>query len=243
MTLFELYYLALQPVYSPLHRRVRRELLTIAEGNPGMDILDVGGRKSHYTIGVPANIHVSDLPRDTEIQKSLNLGVTEAIIRQTLSRRSNVRRVIFDDMTKSTLPANSFDCVVAVEVLEHVEKDRDFVREVSRVLKPGGYFLMTTPNGDFVKNTNPDHKRHYKRAELAGLLGGEFESANVVYAICGGTSRRLGLKGWRLSAPWQTLLSMIGNTINGIISNKPQVAEMAKGTHHLLALSQKSGRA
>lgn len=147
--------------------------------------------------------------------------------------------MIFDDMTKSNLATGAFDCVVAVEVLEHVEKDREFVKEVNRVLKPGGYFLMTTPNGDFVKNKNPDHKRHYKRKELAGLLREEFESANVVYAICGGTSRRLGLKGWSLRTPWQTLLSMIGNGISEMASNRPGVAEMAIGTHHLLAIARK----
>lgn len=239
MTPFELFWLASQPVYAPLHRRVRKELLKIAQASPGMQVLDVGGRKSHYTIGVPASITVADLPRETSVQKSLNLGINDQIAQQTLARRSNVKEVVYDDMTASKLPSAAYDCVVAVEVLEHVEKDADFVRGVCRVLKPGGYFLMTTPNGDFVKNTNPDHKRHYKRIQLDTLLRTVFDSVNVEYAITGGTPRRLGLRGWTLRRPLATLLSMAGNAVNHMASNAAGVAGMAQGTYHLLAIARK----
>ena len=70
----------------------------------------MGGRKSHYTIGIPAQITISDLPRETDIQKRLNLGITQDIIEQTLKRRSNVREMLFDDMTQSKLPDEPFDC-------------------------------------------------------------------------------------------------------------------------------------
>lgn len=126
-----------------------------------------------------------DLPRESEIQKALNLGVTDEIVDQTWARRSNVKGILFGDMTCSSLPDNSFDCVVAVEVLEHVEQDDLFVKEVNRVLKPGGLFLMTTPNGDFCKNINRDHVRHYQRPQLQSLLSSYFTDVEVEYAIQG----------------------------------------------------------
>ena len=43
---------------------------------------------------------------------------------------------------------NSFDCIFAIEVLEHLENSRFFVREVYRVLKPDGQFIMSTPSCD-----------------------------------------------------------------------------------------------
>lgn len=45
---------------------------------------------------------------------------------------------------------NFFDLVVAFDVLEHVPQQSmvDFVRDVKRVLKPGGCFLARFPNGD-----------------------------------------------------------------------------------------------
>ena len=42
--------------------------------------------------------------------------------------------------------ANSFDTTVAIEVVEHVEDQFAFVRELYRVTKPGGRVLVTTPN-------------------------------------------------------------------------------------------------
>src|SRR5262249_55059298 len=152
------------------------------------------GRKSHYTIGVPAAITVSDLPRESEIQKKLHLGVDDRIRRQTLGRRSNVVAVVYDDMTRSALPDEAFDAVVAVEVLEHVDDDAAFVRNVHRVLKPGGRFLMTTPNGDVVPNTNPDHRRHYTRRALTERLAACFPSVRVEYAVRAGRWRSLGLR-------------------------------------------------
>jgi len=39
-----------------------------------------------------------------------------------------------------------FDVVYSTEVIEHVEGHRNFVTEAARVLKPGGYLVLTTPN-------------------------------------------------------------------------------------------------
>jgi SAM-dependent methyltransferase len=41
-----------------------------------------------------------------------------------------------------------FDCVVAIDVLEHLAEDQVFLREVGRVLRPGGRAVVTVPNGD-----------------------------------------------------------------------------------------------
>jgi SAM-dependent methyltransferase len=43
-------------------------------------------------------------------------------------------------------PDASFDVVLLVEVIEHLENHRAALSEVSRVLKPGGIFILTTPN-------------------------------------------------------------------------------------------------
>jgi SAM-dependent methyltransferase len=47
-----------------------------------------------------------------------------------------------------TLPfaADSFDAVVSLEVIEHVEDQFAFLRELARVVRPGGRVIVTTPN-------------------------------------------------------------------------------------------------
>ena len=44
------------------------------------------------------------------------------------------------------LPSQSQDCVVAVEVVEHLEAPWIFLREAIRVLCPGGTLVFTSPN-------------------------------------------------------------------------------------------------
>ena len=47
-------------------------------------------------------------------------------------------------------PANAFDAVVCVDVLEHVEDLEKVIAESARVLKPGGLFLFDTINRNFL---------------------------------------------------------------------------------------------
>jgi SAM-dependent methyltransferase len=237
---FELAYLCAEPFLPPLHAAVRQRLLQMARASRNPAILDVGGRKSHYTIGVPASITVSDLERVSTQQDELNLGVTSQMISSTYARRSNIKRIVIDDMTNSTLPDCTFDCVVAVEVLEHVEQDRSFVAEVQRVLKPGGIFLLTTPNGDWIKVNNPDHKRHYRRAELRALLAAFFDQVEIEYAIRSGPLRRLGLRSWSALRPVRTAVSMLSNVGNRIQSSHPAIRHQSTGTHHLIAAATKA---
>jgi 2-polyprenyl-3-methyl-5-hydroxy-6-metoxy-1,4-benzoquinol methylase len=48
-----------------------------------------------------------------------------------------------------------FDGVVITEIIEHVAHPDQFLVKVSRLLKPGGYIVMTTPNGLYFKNDLP----------------------------------------------------------------------------------------
>ncbi len=43
-------------------------------------------------------------------------------------------------------PTESFDLVTCTEVIEHLEHYRSALREISRVLRPGGIFVVSTPN-------------------------------------------------------------------------------------------------
>lgn len=49
-------------------------------------------------------------------------------------------------------PDASFDCVVLSEVLQNIPDHPAVLREVARVLKPGGVFVLTTPNMMSIKS-------------------------------------------------------------------------------------------
>ena len=64
----------------------------------------------------------------------------------------------------------SFDYVVSFQVIEHIAKDKEFVREVHRVLKPGGKFIVSTPNKPMSLTRNPWHVREYTASQFSALL-------------------------------------------------------------------------
>ena len=80
--------------------------------------------------------------------------------------------VEFVEAAVPPIPAenNSFDYVVSFQVIEHIKRDFDFVREVHRVLKPGGKFIVTTPNAPMSLTRNPWHVREYRAEELTNML-------------------------------------------------------------------------
>lgn len=46
----------------------------------------------------------------------------------------------------------SFDVVTALEIIEHLENHYQFVREIARVLRPGGHVILSTPNEHNLQN-------------------------------------------------------------------------------------------
>ncbi|GHT92037.1 hypothetical protein FACS1894140_3490 [Spirochaetia bacterium] len=49
-------------------------------------------------------------------------------------------------LEENHFPDSSFDLVLASHLIEHLNNPAAFVEEVYRILAPGGYFLVTTPN-------------------------------------------------------------------------------------------------
>lgn len=72
------------------------------------------------------------------------------------------------------LADNTFDFVVTFQVIEHIEDDHLFLKEIHRVLKPGGKAIITTPNIKMSLTRNPWHVREYTTDELKTLLGKYF---------------------------------------------------------------------
>ncbi|MBZ8182376.1 class I SAM-dependent methyltransferase [Oscillatoria salina] len=50
---------------------------------------------------------------------------------------------------------DSFDIILILEVIEHVAHPDDFLKKISTLVKPGGYIIMSTPNGEYIRNRLP----------------------------------------------------------------------------------------
>lgn len=77
------------------------------------------------------------------------------------------------------LQDNTYDCVVSFQVIEHIQNDSLYLKEINRVLKPGGIALLTTPNRKMSLSRNPWHIREYLAHELKTLAAGIFATAEM----------------------------------------------------------------
>jgi 2-polyprenyl-6-hydroxyphenyl methylase/3-demethylubiquinone-9 3-methyltransferase len=48
-----------------------------------------------------------------------------------------------------------FDAVLITEIIEHVARPDEFLAKAAQLVRPGGYIVMTTPNGAYFKNDLP----------------------------------------------------------------------------------------
>jgi SAM-dependent methyltransferase len=74
---------------------------------------------------------------------------------------------------------NSFDFAVSFQVIEHIKDDKAFVKEIHRVLKPGGKLLISTPNRLMSLTRNPWHIREYTANELQNILLSSFSKVEM----------------------------------------------------------------
>lgn len=72
-----------------------------------------------------------------------------------------------------------FDIVLSFQSIEHTKDDFLFVQEIARVLKPGGKFIVTTPNKKMSITRNPCHYREYTIDEFKNLLGSYFQTVEA----------------------------------------------------------------
>jgi ubiquinone/menaquinone biosynthesis C-methylase UbiE len=77
------------------------------------------------------------------------------------------------DLVSCPLPENSVDAVVLLNVLEHIQDDAAAVRQVYRILKPGGVAVIEVPAGPQLYDLYDRlllHHRRYSRHQLRSLV-------------------------------------------------------------------------
>ena len=102
----------------------------------GEKIIDIGCYSGAFTDAVARRFpgsQVTGIDYDPE-----NLRIARFLYPERNFLRSSVYELALGD--------ESFDCVTFQEVIEHLEGAAKAVKEINRVLKPGGNLILTTPH-------------------------------------------------------------------------------------------------
>ena len=100
-------------------------------------------------------------------------GIDISIKALEICKEKGFNRLICSDTTSIPVKDNVFDAIFIIDVLEHVENDLDVVRELRRILKPGGFVCITVPAFVFLWGKHDyiyGHKRRYRLGQLAEKL-------------------------------------------------------------------------
>jgi SAM-dependent methyltransferase len=74
----------------------------------------------------------------------ISLDIGKNLLRET--RQKGIPAVVAADAARMPIREGSFDIVVSSECIEHTPSPRDTLRELIRVLRPGGWLVVTCPN-------------------------------------------------------------------------------------------------
>jgi len=155
--------------------RVRRELLVLLLNkyqikNQEMSILDVG-------CGTGLN---SVVLSDFGVVSSLDVSVAAL----DYCRAKGLTNVYSGSAEELPFHDGSFDVVVAMDVLEHLNDDVKAANEIRRVLKNGGLFICFVPAFQFLWSKQDEilmHHRRYTRFSLINLFCNGWQKIRVSY--------------------------------------------------------------
>ena len=78
----------------------------------------------------------------------------------------------------------SVDVVISFETIEHHDQHHEMMREVRRILRPGGVLVISSPDrreySEVPAHENPFHLRELYRDEFEGLLKSHFRHVSLV---------------------------------------------------------------
>ena len=167
--------------------------------------------------------------------------------------------LVHADATRLPLETASIDQVVSFETIEHVPDASALVRELRRVLKPGGHLVLSTPNrafGPLERHTaNRFHVREFTAAELRSILCEYFASVRLYGQRPAATYRYVPYLMVEshfepAALTWKVLLRLpfgLRNTVAQTLSGRPFYPgetdycfdlEATEGTHALVAVAQ-----
>lgn len=103
---------------------------------PKSVVLDIGCGNGNYLID--------------ENRKKIHWAVGIDLKTEFVGKNICMDEIVIGDIIKMPFKDSSFDIVISLWVLEHLEDPSRVFSEIQRVLKPNGLFIFATPNSNFI---------------------------------------------------------------------------------------------
>ncbi len=113
----------------------RRVILDLLEPNKSARLLDLGCWDGSFTL---------ELGRTIGTDKLYSVDIVEEFVQQCETK--GIKAYCGDLNKPLPFESESFGVVHANQVLEHIHHTDLFIKEIHRVLKSGGYVVLSTPN-------------------------------------------------------------------------------------------------
>ena len=109
---------------------------------------------------------------------------TESIIIAKDFHSDDTINFMIGDALELPISPNSVDVILAFQVIEHLQDDWHFLKQIFRALKPGSLLLVSTPNKrlrllPFQKPWNSEHIREYTERDYQQILQHVFPKTQI----------------------------------------------------------------
>ena len=108
---------------------------------PGMEIADLGSGSGHYTLAIAKALASTGKVYAIDINKDLLTKLKNNAVKENLFNIEVIWGDI-DNINGTKLRDYSVDMVFACNIMFQLENKLDFIKEVKRILKPGGMVVI-----------------------------------------------------------------------------------------------------
>lgn len=132
-------------------------------------ILDAGCGIGYFSFELAANF---------ELIFGVDIDFEDVRLANQIAKNMGIQNSKFGVIDISNLPISDgkFNVVLLLDVIEHIRDDEKLIKELARVLKPGGYLILCTAHRENMQEYSKQESKNYSIPTQLDIPGGHVRS-------------------------------------------------------------------